>query len=61
MAGEERSFSSKGNVIEAGGMPAYTTSKLCEVSPAMKTLEPIGKSHAGAWINYWSQKGFLNV
>lgn len=46
-------------LVEAGGMAAYSTTLLQKFSPSMRDLAPINEVYAQKWVGYWKQAGFL--
>ena len=45
---------------EAGGLTNFSTSKLQNISKAMRDLEPLAPEDIERWVKYWDATGLFN-
>jgi hypothetical protein len=45
---------------EAGGLTNFSTSKLQNISKAMRDLEPLVPEDTERWVKYWDATGLFN-
>ncbi|KAF5389352.1 hypothetical protein D9757_004361 [Collybiopsis confluens] len=43
---------------EAGGFNSFVTDNAVQISPRMKSLEPLGEADTDRWVKYWIRNGF---
>jgi hypothetical protein len=61
MSEGELKVTSEGRLdIEAGGLTNFSTSKIQNISKAMRDLEPLVPEDVERWVKYWDSTGLFN-
>ena len=61
MSEGELKVTSEGKLdTEAGGLTNFSTSKIQNISKAMRDLEPLVSEDIERWVKYWDSKGLFN-
>ena len=50
-----------GDVVEAGGFPTFSVAELLRLSVSAINLDPLDKTYAVAWVDYWKRIGYINA